>query len=202
MDMSTDPKATLRKHFREVRKAISPAYRDKAALAAANIFVSQAVFKQSQHIACYLAFHHEFETMPLIESIWQAQKYCYLPVLAEEKETPLRFALYQPGDTLRPNRYGIPEPDNLSGIITPERLEIVITPLIAFDVHGHRLGTGGGYYDRTFAFIHTQLTDKPFIVGVGYAVQQAERLPSDPWDVTVDAIMTEEKWLRVLNPMS
>lgn len=73
-----------------------------------------------------------------------------------------------------------------------EDLDIVITPLAAFDLQGHRLGTGGGYYDRTFAFLQKNTVKKPKIIGLAYAEQQAELLPHDQWDIDLDGVVTEK----------
>lgn len=194
--MLTDSKFALRQTFREIRKTISTAYREQAALAAAALFNPLLNLKHCQHIACYLSFKDEFETSPLIESIWQAKKQCYLPVLSKDNEKLLHFVHYKYGDALHLNRYSILEPVNSAPIISPEQLDIVITPLIAFDNQGHRLGTGGGYYDRTFAFLHSTVEKPPQLIGLAYAAQQANRLPFDPWDILLDSIVTEKEVIK------
>ena len=68
----------------------------------------------------------------------------------------------------------------------------MIAPLVAFDLQGHRLGTGGGYYDRTFAFLHELAIRKPDMMGLAYAAQQAPQIPSDPWDITLNSVVTEQ----------
>lgn len=100
---------------------------------------------------------------------------------------------YNEGDLLHPNKYAILEPQHNLKKIPPENLDLVMVPLIAFDLKGNRLGTGGGYYDRTFAFLREQENKKPRMIGLAYAVQQAEQIPSDPWDVLLDGIVTEQE---------
>lgn len=153
-------------------------------------------FKKFRHLACYLPFEDEFDTGPLIEQIWQAKKCCYLPVLAEE-EKALGFVRYQPKDAVRPNRYSILEPARSCGAFPAENLEVIFTPLVAFDLRGCRLGTGGGYYDRTFSFLHQHPASakRPILIGLAYAEQQAEELPVDAWDVLLDGVVTEEKFI-------
>lgn len=159
----------------------------------------QAIFQQSQRIACYLAFKDEFDSSPIIEAIWQAKKHCYLPVLKDNNGKILDFVKYHYGDALRLNQYGIFEPVNPSPI-EPDKLDLVIAPLIAFDLHGNRLGTGGGYYDRTFAFLRENESNKPTLIGLGYAAQQAKALPSDPWDVVLQGVVTEREFIRIPSP--
>lgn len=130
-----------------------------------------------------------------MEAIWRANKHCYLPILNEDKT--LKFVRYNKGDALCPNRYSIQEPLNREDEIPAEQLDLVITPLIAFDRQGHRLGTGGGYYDRSFAFLKNHSGKQPFMLGIGYAAQQADDLPSDEWDVCLDAVVTENQFIEL-----
>lgn len=188
-------KAALRAQFKAARAAIHQSKRHADAIAAAHLLSQQSFFNESQHIACYLPFKDEFETDPIIYTIWEAGKNCYLPVLHSHGNQSLHFILYRPDDRLVANRYGILEPINTENEIAAEMLDLVITPLIAFDMQGHRLGTGGGYYDRTFAFLHESKFQKPMMLGLGYSIQAAEHLPAERWDVNLDAILTEEKCL-------
>lgn len=179
--------------FREMLKQISPAYKIQAAKTAADLFIQQAIFKKSEHIACYFSFKDEFDALPIMEAIWQAKKHCYLPVLTQENS--LRFIRYNKGDALKSNRYAIFEPVNDTVECKPQDLDIVITPLIAFDLRGRRLGTGGGYYDRTFAFLHKESIKRPLIIGLAYAAQEAADVPHDTWDVNLDGVQTEKEFI-------
>lgn len=126
----------------------------------------------------------------MIENIWSAKKKCYLPVLNDEQS--LRFLRYEKEDKLQLNRYAIPEPLDHPFDILPTFLDMVIMPLVAFDMQGVRLGAGGGYYDKTFAFLQTQQTKKPFMLGIGYSNQEAKILPHDTWDVLLNGVLTEK----------
>jgi len=80
----------------------------------------------------------------------------------------------------------------------PHALDLILLPLVAFDKSGHRLGMGGGYYDRTLAFLaHRRLWRKPHLLGTAYQFQQLETLPTQPWDIPLDGIATEQGVLRV-----
>ena len=82
-------------------------------------------------------------------------------------------------------------------LIDPRRLDLVIVPLFAFDARGTRLGTGGGYYDRTFSFAASSAAwRRPALIGVGYAFQQHERLERAPWDVPLDGAVTDRGTFR------
>lgn len=194
--MPTQSKIDLRKKFRAICGEITLAYREEAAFAAKKIWVDLPLFKESEHVACYLPTKNEFDSSPIIETIWQAKKRCYLPIVQREQDQKnLVFAHYQYGDALHINHHGILEPVHVHRTITPQALDLVILPLIAFDCYGHRLGTGGGYYDRTFAFLTKQLNKKPMLIGLGYTVQQIDMLPSDEWDVLLNGVLTEHEFI-------
>ena len=164
----------------------------ESAAAAANYLLQSAPFKESRFIASYLPFRGELDTQPLIKGIWKAGKIGYLPILIIGEGKTLEFARYDEGDVLEPNHLSILEPADSTRKIQPEHLEMVILPLVAFDLQGNRLGTGGGYYDRTFAFMHAKPIKRPLLIGLSYSFQQVDLLPKDPWDVKLDAILTEK----------
>ena len=101
------------------------------------------------------------------------------------------FMRYTGTELLRPNRWGIKEPIlKLQHCLKPEQLDLVLLPLVAFDMEGHRLGMGKGYYDRAFAF-RCQTTGKPFLLGLAHECQlSGQLLPVAAWDVDLDAVAT------------
>jgi 5-formyltetrahydrofolate cyclo-ligase len=116
-----------------------------------------------------------------------------LPILTDSNA--LRFVRYDENDELHLNKYSIPEPVNISREIISTQLDMVITPLVAFDLNGYRLGAGGGYYDRTFEFLHNKNNKKPQIIGLAYSAQQAEIIPVDPWDILLNGVLTEKEFI-------
>lgn len=148
----------------------------------------------SQHIACYLARNEEFDCSPIIQAIWQAKKNCYLPTLSLEKDGHLNFVSYAPDDVLKLNRYHILEPDH-GEIFPADKLDLVLLPLVGFDLQGNRLGAGGGYYDRTFAFTRDHADKKPLLIGLAYSFQQVHQLPFDDWDVRMHGVLTEKEFI-------
>ena len=166
-----------------------PEVREAAAEAAALTLLSQHVFKISRKIACYLPFNSEFDTVPIIQAVWQSHKECFLPVLSSSS---LKFISCSKGDKLSENRFGILEPVDNTEETPAEMLDLVILPMLAFDKAGYRLGTGGGFYDKTFAFLLEKPERRPLMVGLGFACQLAESLPVDEWDIKLDAALTED----------
>jgi len=114
-----------------------------------------------------------------------------LPVLQPGKQ--LAFRHWQAGEPVVANRYGIPEP--VAGErVRPEQLDVVLLPLVGFDRAGHRLGSGGGWYDRSFAFVRQAPTaPRPRLIGVAFALQEVAELPAAEWDVGLDWVVTERE---------
>lgn len=104
-----------------------------------------------------------------------------LPVV-EGRTRPLAFRRWRPGEALVPGGFGTSVP-KADAPITPE---VLIVPLLAFDRRGHRLGYGGGFYDRTLAGLPGART-----IGVALEAQRVDRLPRDATDVPLMEIVTE-----------
>ena len=96
----------------------------------------------------------------------------------------------------RSNRLGIAEPEG-ARIIGARWLDVVFLPLVGFDSRGVRLGTGGGFYDRAFAFRRWRTVwHTPQLIGLGYSFQQVGHITSAPHDVLMDAVVTEKGVVR------
>lgn len=193
----TEARAILRREARRARRDVPPAARIGAASGLADQLLAMAP-ESVRVVAGYWASDGE---IPLHS--WQLRlpdhcTYC-LPVLHEDGR--LRFAPWRAGDPVVANRHGIPEPDVATeALLAPEQLDLVVVPLVAFDARCHRLGMGGGWYDRSFAFRH-QTAAPPWLVGAGFAFQQSDGdLPREDWDVQLDAVCTERAtYLRPAN---
>jgi len=105
-----------------------------------------------------------------------------LPVVARKK-SPLVFRLWRHGDPLVVHVFGMHEPAADASVVTPD---VLLVPLLAFDRGGHRLGYGGGFYDRTLASLETKLA-----IGIAYAGQEVGELPVLPHDHKLDMVVTE-----------
>ena len=123
---------------------------------------------------------------------WQ----CALPVIVKP-DAPLIFRRWRPGDELKPGAYDIPEPLPSEPALKPD---MILVPMLAFDLSGHRLGYGGGHYDRTLAQRRSQAqrTDQTGIcaVGLAYAGCECDALPVGEHDETMDMIVTERGGIR------
>jgi 5-formyltetrahydrofolate cyclo-ligase len=185
---SPDTRAGLRRALREQRIALPAASRMQAAEAVATHLLADPGFGPG-YVAGYWAMGGEVPLHVLQMRLRPDQAWC-LPCL--EADGSLRFAPWRPGDPLVSNRFGIPEPDLApESRLDPRDMATVLLPLVAFDTAGNRLGMGGGYYDRSFAFrLHAPAP--PRLVGVGYGFQRQDGLPTEPWDVPLDAVVTED----------
>lgn len=154
------------------------------------------MFRNADHIGVYLANDGEVDLSALVELALALGKTCYLPVLGIPFHNRLWFTPYHPDEPLVTNRFGIPEP-----IPSPTRrsrkvwsLDLLLTPLVAFDESGNRLGMGGGFYDRTLSYRGLRTVwRKPRVVGIAYELQRVPRLTAQPWDMALDAIVTERR---------
>lgn len=183
-----DPRQDLRRQLRQRRRDIAAPARIAAAESLATQLLALPFAAHSGHVAGYWAMDGEIALHRWQMQLPATQIYC-LPILHGQL---LRFAPWRPGQPIISNRYGIPEPDiHPDDALPAEAMTLVVTPLVGFDADGRRLGMGGGWYDRSFAF-RQNLAAPPWLVGVGFAAQQVPRLPVQPWDVAVDAICTEQ----------
>lgn len=182
-------KSTLRQQLRAARKSIPPASRQRAARAAARLALRLPAIRRAQYLALYLAQGSELATLPLLHALWREGKKIYLPCV---HGSVLRFRLYTPSCALLPGAYGIARPQR-GAPRSLRRMDVVLLPLLGFDHTGLRLGAGGGFYDRALQF--QRVGRRPLRVGYSYALQQVLQLPSEPWDVKLDAVITEQKVL-------
>lgn len=184
----------LRSELRAARRALSPHTRRQYAEDCARQLLNHPAFRNARRIAAYLPTDGELDTAPLIERAWSLGKQVYLPVLLPQGENRLWFARFTPDTRLVHNRFGIPEPARAAHTrIAPLALDLVLTPLVAFDAQGHRLGMGGGFYDRSFAYLlrHNRW-QRPRLIGLAYDFQRQSRLSAQAWDVPLYAVATEQ----------
>lgn len=151
--------------------------------------------QHSQRIAFYFAADGEMDPAPLVERAMQAGKCCYFPVLRSRPAKSLWFAEQKKGQPLKANRFNIPEPATYHRQITmPWGLDLIILPLVAFDLAGNRLGMGGGFYDRSLSFKKKRCHWKgPKLIGIAHELQRVKSLPVNDWDIPLDAVITEKK---------
>lgn len=142
-------------------------------------------------IASYAAVGSEMNPQLLEHQLSDAGIALALPCVTDATASPLIFARYKPADSLHAETsMRIPEPHASAERVTPN---VVLVPLLAVDRRGLRLGQGKGYYDRTLRFLRSHGLVKA--IGLAYDCQVIERVPDDPWDEALDAIVTPSGWV-------
>ncbi|MDW6091826.1 5-formyltetrahydrofolate cyclo-ligase [Vibrio rhizosphaerae] len=186
-------RADLRKQIRARRKQLSDAFQQDASARLIRQLCHLPELETSHHVAVYLSTDGELSTRELIEWLWQQGKSTYLPVIHPFSTGQLLFLRYTPDTAMVQNRYGIAEPQLNKQLILPTRqLDLIFTPLVGFDASGHRLGMGGGYYDRTLVpWFKNRSGAKP--IGLAHTCQFVEQLPIESWDVPLPKIVTPDK---------
>jgi len=178
---------------RRQREQLGPAERIAAASGLAATLEQLPEFLVDVRVAGYWAVGGELPLHAALAGLQARGQQYHLPVLRAGRR--LAFAPWRRGIDLQANRYGIPEPVCApADLVAPAALELVLVPLLAFDRRGHRLGTGGGFYDRTFAFLRGAARPaQPVLVGIGYSFQETAAIAAQDWDVPMDFIATERE---------
>ncbi len=197
--MTTDTeqqRLALRKRVIEQRGALTDAQLAESAQRLSERFSSTPEYRQAQSITAYWPVRGEADVRPLIEQALQTGKRVYLPIVGDNGL--LRFAPYDRGCVLENNRLGIPEPQAApDALVDPHELELVIVPLTVFDGQGNRLGMGGGFYDRSFAFLNEEPDRaRPILAGAAHEFQHTERLPTCSWDIPARLVVTDQRIWR------
>lgn len=147
-----------------------------------------AAFAKARTVGVYFAFDGEPALEPLLTICRQLGKRIAAPVLDRRN---LAFVCLPEAPVFAANRLGIDEPASAEHIST-RSLDLVLTPLVAFDDRGARIGVGGGYYDRCFAYLATRRAwRRPKLVGIAYEFQHLVHIDAEPWDVPLWGAVTE-----------
>jgi 5-formyltetrahydrofolate cyclo-ligase len=181
----------IRQLIRQRRRALSSEQQAQFAQQAATRMMAYPPVLMANTVALFLSFDGELDTQPLIDQLWRAGKKVYLPVFHPFSPGNLLFLHYHPNSELVINRLKITEPKlDVRDVLPLNELDVLITPLVAFDENGQRLGMGGGFYDRTL-----QNWQQHGLQPVGYAhdCQRVETLPVEKWDIPLPAVVTPSK---------
>ena len=182
----------IRQQLAARRRALTPPQRMAAAQGLRRSLEQLPEFHTDARVAGYWATNGELPLNLAIPPLAERGQQFLLPMIGRERE--LRFAPWRAGDAVEPNRYGIPEPVTPHEWFAPFQLDLVLVPLLAFDRRGHRLGYGGGYYDRSFAFLKEQARPtEPLLVGIAYDFQELDAIEAEPWDVSLDYVATDRE---------
>ena len=186
-NFSSTSRQQIRQRIRSARRQLSAEQQQQAAQSITQQALTLIEQRQAENIALYLSFDGEIDTRPLIQALWAQNKAVFLPVLHPFSAGHLLFLRYSPDSILQPNAFGILEPKlDVRAVLPTAQLDIIFTPLVAFDQQGNRLGMGGGFYDRTLQ----NWPQQSFIpVGLAHRCQQVAQLPQESWDIPLERIL-------------
>jgi 5-formyltetrahydrofolate cyclo-ligase len=180
-------RADLRRELRRRRAALPPGVRARAAESIARHAARTGWLRPGRAIGLYFSVGSETDTAPLRRRAAHRGCEVYLPRITSHAAS--RMVFWRDRGRYRPNRLAIPEP--LTGPArAARRLDVVFVPLSGFNAAGYRLGTGGGYYDRMFAFRRHSALRRPLLVGIAFDCQRADFTPQ-AHDVPLDLLITE-----------
>jgi 5-formyltetrahydrofolate cyclo-ligase len=191
--MVRSEKSELRREMRARRRSLDAPAQHRAAVNLARRLERLNVFGPCRRVAFYIASDGEIDPGPAMRLAADAGTTCLVPVIPGKGRRRLRFARWCDGTPMNPNRFGIPEPDVCpTSLLTALHLDLILMPLVAFDLSGNRLGMGGGFYDSTLAMrAGCRFFRRPSIIGLAHECQRLDRLETEPWDVPVDRIVTD-----------
>lgn len=195
-----DSQPSIRSQIRQLRNQLSSAIQSQHSRQATKHlqdFLKRNCYQMSEKspvkVAAFLSQDGELETKNVINILQQDPKFqVYLPII--EQNSNMAFGYYPTSAQLEKNRLGMMQPKENAQQprITANELDLVLTPLVAYDSKGYRIGMGGGYYDRTFAL--KQKHKPPFLIGWSHSCQQVSKIDVNPWDIPLDFLITEKGW--------
>lgn len=195
-DHSNLSRPQLRRLLRHNRRALSPAEQRQAAKGLYRQLAQNPLFRRARHVSLYLPMDGEIDPRLLLRAAQKRGKTTYLPVLSAWPRTKMVFQRVRPGEKFKPNRFRIPEPRiNARRQRKIWTLDLVMMPLVGFDPEGGRLGMGGGFYDRSLAYLaRRKAWRKPVLLGLAHECQKVAKLAVASWDVPLAGTVTDKRW--------
>ena len=201
MNSMTNHQATrkqLRRELRARRRALTPQQQKRASRRLCRNLLASRELRDARSIALYWPNDGEIDPRPLQAAVERMNKRCYLPVLHPILGNRLWFLRLDRNTPMRRNRFGIPEPRLSRAASRPAwALDVVLMPLVGFTAEGDRLGMGGGFYDRTFAFLSRPDCHRPKLIGLAHESQRLDAMPTASWDIPMNAIVTDQGYYPV-----
>lgn len=198
-------RSAIRAELRAKRRALSE--QEQRSAQARLLNQAANIIDHSNVIAAYLPNDGEISPQTLIEYAWTNNTIVALPVLHPFHPQTLLFVRYTPESEIVKNKFGIPEPVLTTQNILPiHALDHIFMPLVGFDESGHRIGMGGGFYDRTLApiiqsqrvgYLSLKISSPPTLIGLAHDVQMLDTIPCAQWDIPMSHIFTPQKCITI-----
>lgn len=187
-------KSTIRSSLLKDRKSMTEDARTRANKRIFKRITGLNAWKKGRTLLLYLPVNGEADTWPLFEEGLARKCRVLLPCCRKDEPGCMDFFRVMHKNQLALGAYNIPEPDtDVCVRMDDPQADIVLVPGVGFDRKGHRIGYGGGYYDR---FLTRHPMDHALIIGLAFSCQIMDQLPHDPWDKRVDVIVTEDEIIR------
>ena len=190
-------RAQLRREMRARRRRLGVAEQTAATSAIARVVARNRLLRPGRRVAVYFKQGSEADLAAVIALARRVRCVLYLPVITHRRHSRMEFMRFDPRTSLRANSFGILEPKGEE--CTPvRRLDLILMPLVAVDERGWRLGSGAGFYDRRLQHLRAgRQWRRPKLIGIAYEFQRVPRLEAQPWDVPLDAVITEQRMYRI-----
>lgn len=185
-----ESKEELRRSVRARIKAVTPEQRLNASEQACALLEQQKVWKNAVTIFFYAPLREELDIWPLLRDSLAAGKTVALPRFDAATQRYVACQIQDAARDVRDGQFGIREPCTECIAVPPNRLDLVLVPGVAFDVHGRRLGRGKGFYDQLLASV------RGTTCGVAFDEQIVEAVPVEPHDVHLNCILTPTRWIE------
>ena len=181
-------KRALRREVLALRDALPQADRVERSRRIADRLLVLPELAEVRTVMAFSSFGSEVDTAPILERLAERGARLALPRIQDGEIVPVT---YRPGEPVTEAAFGALEP-SAGEVLASTEVDVVVTPGVAFDRGGFRVGYGGGYYDRFFRGARAET----FRVAVGFAVQVVEEVPHGLGDLPMDALVTEDEVIR------
>lgn len=172
----------------DARRALTDTERAQRSSIICRNFLRSSLFFSANRIGVYLSTWDEVDTEEIISRSWCAKKQLFAPVIGAHRE--MSFCSLRPQSRIFQSRFGTLEPAG-EDAIDARKLDVVVVPLVAFDSNNHRIGMGGGFYDRCFRFQNRfSNLHKPKLVGLAFSCQRVEEIALNRWDIPLYTVFS------------
>jgi 5-formyltetrahydrofolate cyclo-ligase len=186
-------KQTLKQEIFKKRNSLNKEDINKKSIEIKNNLFSLPEFKKAKNIVIYVSFNSEVDTKEIIKELLKNKEKKVIVPFVEKNNPILQLSELKDLNELEPKTFDILEPKEKSiREFNPEKVDMILIPGVVFDLNGHRIGYGFGYYDR---FLKT-IKNNHIKIGLAYDFQIVDKIPEEQHDVPMDVIVTDDKVIQ------
>ncbi len=186
-----EAKQALRKQVCAALKRIRPEQRVAASARARALLERQALWQAARSVLFFASLAEELDVWPLLASALAAGKQVALPRFVAATRSYETCWILNLETDVQAGHFGIREPRSHCARVSSGRLDLILVPGVAFDLHGRRLGRGKGYYDQLLGALHG------ITCGVAFEEQIVDEVPLEPHDMRLKCLLTPNRWVEV-----